>query len=250
MLFMKGNKLFPQCGFSNTAVMILKAVTGSAGCDFETFDVLSDQDVSARAESRTRRGRRISTASAHAVPYRPQVREGIKAYSNWPTIPQCYIEGEFVGGCDLLIEMYQSGEVRQPSRSTMRHPPRCASRHRRYPRLPLTVRAIVRAPFLPRAAGRDGREGGRQLISELAAKTLEDDPEMGPTLRKRVLQGKRICVHETEEIEAGRGWAHTCSLFSGRVPDAVLLPTRVALVRGVLSERHDAFSTKTWRAGP
>ena len=83
MLFMKGNKLFPQCGFSNTATMILKAVTESANCDFETFDVLSDQDV----------------------------REGIKEYSNWPTIPQCYIDGEFIGGCDLLIEMYQSGEL-------------------------------------------------------------------------------------------------------------------------------------------
>mmetsp|Transcript_14362 Transcript_14362/g.37287 ORF Transcript_14362/g.37287 Transcript_14362/m.37287 type:complete len:144 (+) Transcript_14362:40-471(+) len=83
MLFMKGNKLFPQCGFSNTAVMILKAVTESNGADFETFDVLSDQEV----------------------------REGIKEYSNWPTIPQCYVDGEFIGGCDLLIEMYQNGEL-------------------------------------------------------------------------------------------------------------------------------------------
>merc|ERR1719453_150421 len=79
MLFMKGNKLFPQCGFSNTAVRILQSITE----DFETFDVLADNDV----------------------------REGIKTYSNWPTIPQCYIDGEFVGGCDLLIEMYQNGEL-------------------------------------------------------------------------------------------------------------------------------------------
>lgn len=83
MLFMKGNKMFPQCGFSNTAVMILKAVTSSAGGDFETFDVLSDNDI----------------------------REGIKEYSNWPTIPQCYVDGEFIGGCDLLIEMYENGEL-------------------------------------------------------------------------------------------------------------------------------------------
>ena len=83
MLFMKGNKLFPQCGFSNTAVMILKSIPAAA--DFETFDVLADQDV----------------------------REGIKQYSNWPTIPQCYIDGEFIGGCDLLIEMYQSGELQE-----------------------------------------------------------------------------------------------------------------------------------------
>ena len=83
MLFMKGNKMFPQCGFSNTAVMILKSIPAAA--DFETFDVLADQDV----------------------------REGIKQYSNWPTIPQCYIDGEFIGGCDLLIEMYQSGELQE-----------------------------------------------------------------------------------------------------------------------------------------
>ncbi|KOO34091.1 glutaredoxin-like protein [Chrysochromulina tobinii] len=83
LLFMKGDKIQPQCGFSNTAVMILKAVTESAGCDFQTFNVLADNDV----------------------------REGIKKHSNWPTIPQCYIDGEFVGGCDLLIEMYQNGEL-------------------------------------------------------------------------------------------------------------------------------------------
>ena len=81
MLFMKGNKLFPQCGFSNTAVRILQSITE----DFETFDVLADNDI----------------------------REGIKQYSNWPTIPQCYIEGEFIGGCDLMIEMYQSGELQE-----------------------------------------------------------------------------------------------------------------------------------------
>ena len=81
MLFMKGNKGFPQCGFSNTAVTLLKSITE----DFETFDVLSDQSI----------------------------REGIKTYSNWPTIPQCYIEGEFVGGCDILIEMYQNGELQE-----------------------------------------------------------------------------------------------------------------------------------------
>jgi len=79
MLFMKGNKLFPQCGFSNTAVQILN----SLNVPFETFDVLGDQSV----------------------------REGIKEYSNWPTIPQCYIEGEFIGGCDIMIEMYQNGEL-------------------------------------------------------------------------------------------------------------------------------------------
>ena len=72
---------FSNLGFSNTAVTLLKSIGG----DFETFDVLSDQSI----------------------------REGIKTYSNWPTIPQCYIDGEFVGGCDILVEMYQSGELQE-----------------------------------------------------------------------------------------------------------------------------------------
>ncbi len=78
-LFMKGSKLMPQCGFSNNAVQILS----SLGVPFETFDVLSD----------------------------PDIRQGIKEFSNWPTIPQIYINGEFVGGSDVLIELYQQGEL-------------------------------------------------------------------------------------------------------------------------------------------
>ncbi|CAM9682387.1 unnamed protein product [Discosporangium mesarthrocarpum] len=81
MLFMKGNKLFPQCGFSNTAVQILRA----CDVDFETFDVLSD----------------------------PDIRQGIKKYSNWPTIPQLFISGEFTGGCDIMVESFQSGELKK-----------------------------------------------------------------------------------------------------------------------------------------
>jgi monothiol glutaredoxin len=80
-LFMKGNKLMPQCGFSNNAVQILNAM----GVPFETFDVLSDFEI----------------------------RQGIKEYSNWPTIPQIYVNGEFIGGSDILIELYQSGELQQ-----------------------------------------------------------------------------------------------------------------------------------------
>jgi len=80
-LFMKGNKLMPQCGFSNTATQILNAIDAP----YETFDVLSDYDI----------------------------REGVKKYSAWPTIPQCYIDGEFVGGCDIMIEMYESGELQE-----------------------------------------------------------------------------------------------------------------------------------------
>ena len=105
MLFMKGNKMFPQCGFSNTVVQILNA------CEtpFETFDVLGDE----------------------------RIRNDIKRYSSWPTIPQArssrrlppappadahvcaarrvqiYVEGEFLGGCDVMIEMYQSGELQE-----------------------------------------------------------------------------------------------------------------------------------------
>lgn len=80
-VFMKGNKLMPQCGFSNNVVQILH----SLGVPFETFDVLSDMDI----------------------------RQGIKDYSNWPTIPQVYLHGELLGGSDILIEMYNSGELRE-----------------------------------------------------------------------------------------------------------------------------------------
>jgi monothiol glutaredoxin len=81
MVFMKGNKLMPQCGFSNNVVQILNQL----GVPFETFDVLADQEV----------------------------RQGIKEYSNWPTIPQIYVNGEFLGGSDILIEMYQKNELQQ-----------------------------------------------------------------------------------------------------------------------------------------
>lgn len=80
-VFMKGSKLMPQCGFSNNVVQILHAL----GVPFETFDVLSD----------------------------PEIRQGIKEFSNWPTIPQVYVKGEFIGGSDILIEMYNSGELRE-----------------------------------------------------------------------------------------------------------------------------------------
>ena len=80
-VFMKGNKLMPQCGFSNNVVQILN----SLGMSFETFDVLSDIEI----------------------------REGIKEYSNWPTIPQVYLKGEFMGGSDILISMYNSGELKE-----------------------------------------------------------------------------------------------------------------------------------------
>jgi len=81
MVFMKGTKLMPQCGFSNNVVQILNQL----GVPFETCDVLSD----------------------------PEIRQGIKEYSNWPTIPQAYINGEFIGGSDILIELYQKGELQQ-----------------------------------------------------------------------------------------------------------------------------------------
>lgn len=81
VLFMKGTTLFPQCGFSSRAVAILDRL----GVPFETVDVLQD----------------------------PEIRVGIKSYSDWPTIPQLYIDGEFVGGSDIMIEMFQSGELQQ-----------------------------------------------------------------------------------------------------------------------------------------
>ena len=80
-VFMKGTKLMPQCGFSNNVVQILNAL----GMSFETFDVLSDMEI----------------------------RQGIKDYSEWPTIPQVSVQGEFMGGSDILIEMYNSGELKE-----------------------------------------------------------------------------------------------------------------------------------------
>ena len=79
MLFMKGNRDFPQCGFSGRAIQILQAL----GTQFETADVLMDDEI----------------------------RQGIKQYSNWPTVPQLYIDGEFVGGSDIMMEMYENGEL-------------------------------------------------------------------------------------------------------------------------------------------
>ena len=80
-VFMKGTKLMPQCGFSNNVVQILNAL----GMSFETFDVLSDAET----------------------------RQGIRDYSEWPTIPQIYLKGEFMGGSDILIEMYNNGELKE-----------------------------------------------------------------------------------------------------------------------------------------
>ena len=81
VLFMKGTPLFPQCGFSSKAIAILDHL----GVTYETVDVLQDMEV----------------------------RQGIKAYSDWPTIPQLYIKGEFLGGSDIMMEMYQAGELHQ-----------------------------------------------------------------------------------------------------------------------------------------
>jgi monothiol glutaredoxin len=81
LLFMKGSPLFPQCGFSSRAVAILQHL----GAEFDSVDVLQDQEV----------------------------RQGIKAFSDWPTIPQLYVKGEFVGGSDIMMEMYESGELAQ-----------------------------------------------------------------------------------------------------------------------------------------
>jgi monothiol glutaredoxin len=79
VLFMKGSPLFPQCGFSSRAVAILNHLD----VEFESVDVLQDQEI----------------------------RQGIKSYSDWPTIPQLYANGEFVGGSDIMMEMYESGEL-------------------------------------------------------------------------------------------------------------------------------------------
>jgi len=82
VLFMKGTAQFPMCGFSGRAVQILKACGAQ---DVTTVNVLEDDEV----------------------------RQGIKDYANWPTIPQLYVDGEFVGGSDIMMEMYQAGELQQ-----------------------------------------------------------------------------------------------------------------------------------------
>ena len=79
VLYMKGNPTFPQCGFSSTVVQILKHL----GVNFKSYDVLQDD----------------------------KLREGIKEFSNWPTIPQLYVKGEFIGGCDIIREMFDKGEL-------------------------------------------------------------------------------------------------------------------------------------------
>ncbi len=81
VLFMKGTALFPQCGFSSRAVAILDHL----GVSFETVDVLQD----------------------------PEIRQGVKDYSDWPTVPQLYVKGEFVGGSDIMMEMFEAGELQQ-----------------------------------------------------------------------------------------------------------------------------------------
>jgi len=81
VLFMKGTALFPQCGFSSRAIAILDRL----GATYETVDVLQD----------------------------PEIRQGIKEYSDWPTIPQLYVKGEFVGGSDIMMEMYENGELQE-----------------------------------------------------------------------------------------------------------------------------------------
>ena len=81
VLFMKGTALFPQCGFSSRAVAILDHL----GVRFETVDVLQD----------------------------PEIRQGIKDYSDWPTVPQLYVKGEFVGGSDIMMEMFEAGELQR-----------------------------------------------------------------------------------------------------------------------------------------
>jgi monothiol glutaredoxin len=81
VLFMKGTPLFPQCGFSSKAIAILDHL----GVAFESVDVLQDMEI----------------------------RQGIKAFSDWPTIPQLYVKGEFIGGSDIMMEMFEAGELQQ-----------------------------------------------------------------------------------------------------------------------------------------
>lgn len=87
LIFMKGTRQFPQCGFSAATVQVFNEL----GVPYETVDVLADEDL----------------------------REAIKRYSNWPTIPQVYISGKFVGGCDIVRELYESGELKSMVEAAM-----------------------------------------------------------------------------------------------------------------------------------
>ena len=89
VIFMKGNRNFPQCGFSAATVQIFEQL----GAPYETIDVLSD----------------------------PEIRDQVKSYSNWPTIPQVYIDGKFVGGCDIVRELYETGELQTLVKSATGH---------------------------------------------------------------------------------------------------------------------------------
>ncbi len=88
MIFMKGTAAFPQCGFSAATVQVFEEL----GAPFETADVLSD----------------------------PELRDAIKRYSNWPTIPQVFIGGKFIGGCDIVREMYENGELQNLVKSVLK----------------------------------------------------------------------------------------------------------------------------------
>ena len=134
MLFMKGTKIFPQCGFSNMAVQILNAI----GADFETCDVLSDDFI----------------------------RQQIKTYSDWPTIPQLYVDGEFVGGSDIMLEMYQAGELQEMMCG--RHPDLYEIRPEGYASLrieggTISTRSLGEAPF---GHGLDLTPGVLDLLGE------------------------------------------------------------------------------------
>jgi monothiol glutaredoxin len=87
VIFMKGNRSFPQCGFSAATIEVFEEL----GVPYSTVDVLADQEV----------------------------REAIKAYSNWPTIPQVYVNGKFVGGCDIIRELYQSGDLQELTKEAL-----------------------------------------------------------------------------------------------------------------------------------
>lgn len=131
MLFMKGTKQFPQCGFSARAVEALKR----SGAEFETANVLAD----------------------------PELREGIKEFSNWPTIPQVYIDGKFVGGSDIVLEMFQSGELAKLVKSlALPRPSPRASSGEDHPREgPRTARTTLAPPSCDAGLRRPGVFAGR-----------------------------------------------------------------------------------------
>ena len=175
MLFMKGNRQAPQCGFSATVIQILETLTP----EYQTADVLSD----------------------------PDLREGIKAYSSWPTIPQLYVRGEFIGGCDIIQELFGSGELHEKMGIQLDLDVR--------PKITITDEAVEALREATAGTGSDGRElhlaiDARYQATLAMAPRAENDIEIdanGIALLVDALSAQRADGIRIETADTPRGTA-------------------------------------------